>query len=147
MHHGDAAMVDRGGETSDVGHHAPADTDDHIRPGQTPPGEGAAEPLDGPEILCLLPLLEGEHLLVDAGVDGPGDGPLGEDGCPAGAGGQDLRQAVAGAGADEHRVGAPRGPDGDLLHRRARPVAVRMRSAMASGVSSSTSTVTSASWA
>ena len=47
VHDGDAPVVDGGGEPGGVGDHAAADGDDDVGPGEAPPGEAAAQVLDG----------------------------------------------------------------------------------------------------
>ena len=109
--------------------------------------------LDRLEVLGLLAVVEEKGALFDAGVDRPRDGLLGDDGGPVGADRQHLDQAVPGAGADQHRVGAVAEVDANFTHRlpaidaRIAPGSGRPRSGRrpAAGDSRSTSKVRSAS--
>ena len=92
----DAPVVDGCGEAGHVGDHPPAERDHHVGPGQAPPGEAAAERLDGLEVLGLLTVVEEKGALLHAGVHGPWHVLLGDDGGPVGTDREHLDQAVAG---------------------------------------------------
>ncbi len=81
--------------------------------------------------------------MLDTGVDGDADVGLRDDGSSLGPDGQDLRQAVAGALADEDLVGLVREVDGDPDHPED-STSANTRAATSSRVRSSTSMTASA---
>ncbi len=87
MHHGDAALVDRGGEAGHVGDDAAADGDDHVVAGEAPLAPGAAQIFDQREHLAVLAGREHEHAVLDARIDVEAHAVLGDDGGAAAAGG------------------------------------------------------------
>src|SRR5207253_4021077 len=112
----DAAVVDGGREPGGVGDDAAPHGHDHVASGEPPPGELAAEVLDGLEVLGRLALAHGEHPLVDARVDLNAHALLGDDGGARGAEGHHLEEPVARPPADEDVVGAVTEGDGHGYH-------------------------------
>ena len=90
----------------EVGHHAAADGDHGIAPGQSPLGEPRSELAEHVEPLGSLAVLDDERLVLHPRIDGDLDAVLGHDGRTAHTGGEERGELVSRSPPDDHRIAA-----------------------------------------
>ncbi len=104
--HGNAAVVHRSRESTEVGDDATTDGNNNVVSGQSPSSERCCEVADDLEPLRPLAVFDGEHSMLDARVDIDADRRLGDDRDPFRGRREDFRQAAPRSGTDDHRVRA-----------------------------------------
>ena len=109
LHDGHPPVVDGCGEPGDVGHHATADADHAVGPGQAPLGELGAERLDRRHGLLVLTVTDVEDPVITTGVDLDRNARLGHHRDAAGRGREQRGQFADCTVTDHDRVGAPVG--------------------------------------